>query len=179
MCTAVWPGTVSERLVFIQDRGAALAVYLATGEYPPLVEGQWLRATGRLRDYHGELQLYVSGPGDLQRFDPEDPIAPVRIRTGDMGEAWEGLLVAMVGRVVDVETRALWLDDGTGPARVYFREGGQARRPMVARGDVLRIVGVVSQYAQRLPYVGGYRLLVRTDADIGAGPMRLPVTGGE
>lgn len=171
------PGTVSERLVFIQDRGVGLAVYLAKGEYPPLVEGQWLRATGRLRDYHGELQLYVSGPGDLQVFDTETPVAPMRIQTGEMGEAWEGRLVVMVGRVLDVESRALWLDDGTGAARVYFREGGQATRPKIARGSVIRVVGVVSQYAQRMPYVGGYRLLVRTDADITAGPERLPVTG--
>jgi hypothetical protein len=123
--------------------------------------------------------LYVSGPGDLQRFDPDDPIAPIRIQTGDMGEAREGLLVAMVGRVLDVEGRALWLDDGTGPARVYFREGGQAKRPAIARGSTIRVVGVVSQYAQRMPYVGGYRLLARTDDDIAVAPMRLPVTGGE
>ncbi len=173
------PGTVSERLVFLQDRNVGLAVYLAKGEYPPLVEGQWLRATGRLRDYHGELQLYVSVPGDLQVFDADIAIAPVGIRTGDMGEAWEGRLVALVGRVMDVESRALWLDDGSGPARVYFREGGQAQRPKIARGDVLRIVGVVSQYAQRAPYVGGYRLLVRADADVLAAPARLPVTGAE
>ncbi len=171
------PGTASERLVFIQDRGVGLAVYLAKGEYPPLVEGQWLRATGRLRDYHGELQLYVSGPGDLQVFGPEAPIAPVRIQTGEMGEAWEGRLVVMVGRVLDVERRALWLDDGTGAARVYFREGGQAKWPRIARGSVARVVGVVSQYVQRMPYVGGYRLLVRTDEDLAAGPERLPVTG--
>lgn len=173
------PGTASERLVYIQDKGIGLAVYLAKGEYPPLVEGQWLRATGRLRDYHGELQLYVSGPGDLQVFDAETPPAAARIATGEMNEASEGLLVVMAGRVVDLESRALWLDDGSGPARVYFREGGDAARPKIRRGDTVRITGVVSQYVQRQPYVGGYRLLVRTDADLGVGPARLPVTGGE
>ena len=173
------PGSVSDTLVFMEDRGVGLAVYLAKGEYPPLAEGQWLRATGRLRDYHGELQLYVSGPGDLQVFDAETPLAAARIATGEMGEAYEGLLIEVVGRVVDLESRALWLDDGSGPARVYFREGGDAARPRIKRGDTLRITGVVSQYAARLPYVGGYRLLVRADADVGIGPARLPVTGGE
>ncbi len=173
------PGTVGERLVFIQDRGVGLAVYLAKGEYPRLAEGQWLRVTGRLRDYHGELQLYVSSPGDLQVFYPETPIAPVRIQTGDMGEAWEGILVAMVGRVLDIESRALWLDDGTGTARVYFRQDSQAKRPKITRGSTIRVVGVVSQYVQARPYVGGYRLLVRMGGDIALGTERLPVTGGE
>jgi hypothetical protein len=163
----------------MEDKGVGLAVYLAKGEYPPLAEGQWLRATGRLRDYHGELQLYVSGPGDLQIFDAETPIAPVRIPTGAMGEAYEGLLIEVIGRVVDSESLALWLDDGSGPLRVYFRAGGEAKRPKIARGETLRILGVVSQYVQARPYVGGYRLLVRTDADVIAAPARLPVTGGD
>jgi len=173
------PGLLGDHLVYIQDKGVGLAVYLADDDYPPLVEGQWLRATGRLRDYHGELQLYVSGPGDLQAFDAEAPIAPVAVRTGDVGEGREGLLVLVEGRVTDLESRAVWLDDGSGPARAYFREGGVAARPKVERGDLLRVVGVVSQYVQSRPYEGGYRLLVRHDADVMAGPARLPVTGGE
>jgi hypothetical protein len=173
------PGSVSDTLVYMEDKGVGLAVYLASGEYPPLAEGQWLRATGRVRDYHGELQLYVTGPGDLQVFDAETPLAPLHIPTGAMGEAYEGLLIEVTGRVVDSESLALWLDDGSGPVRVYFRAGGVAKRPKIARGETLRVVGVVSQYAARQPYVGGYRLLVRTDADVMAAPARLPVTGAD
>jgi hypothetical protein len=54
-----------------------------------------------------------------------------------------------------------------------------ASRPKVERGDLLRVVGLVSQYVQARPYEGGYRLLVRHDVDVTVGPGRLPVTGGE
>ena len=173
------PGMMGDRLVYIQDGSVGLAVYLGKGDYPPLAEGQWLRATGRLRNYHGELQLYVSAPGDLQSFDAEPPVGFVRVQTGAVGEAWEGLLVAVEGRVTDLESTAIVLDDGSGPVRVYFREGGEADRPKVKRGMLLRAVGIVSQYAQREPYVGGYRILARRDSDVLPGPARLPVTGGD
>ena len=154
-------------------------MHLGKGDYPSLGEGQWLRATGRLRNYHGELQLYVSAPGDLQPFDPEPPILPARVQAGAVDELWEGLLVAVEGRVVDLESSAIALDDGSGPVRVYFRQGGKADRPKVKRGSLLRAVGIVSQYAQREPYVGGYRILARRDSDVLPGPARLPVTGGD
>ena len=87
--------------------------------------------------------------------------------------------LAVEGRVTDLESTAIVLDDGSGPVRVYFREGGEADRPKVKRGALLRAVGIVSQYAQREPYVGGYRILARRDSDVLPGPARLPVTGGD
>jgi hypothetical protein len=40
------------------------------------------------------------------------------------------------------------------------------------------VVGIVSQYVRSRPYVGGYRLLPRTEADLSNAPLLLPVTGG-
>ena len=72
-----------------------------------------------------------------------------------------------------------WGHDGTGEARVYIRESVEFDRPWIEVGEMWSVAGVVSQYVRSRPYVGGYRLLPRTEADLGNAPLLLPVTGGE
>ena len=96
-----------------------------------------------------------------------------------MGEAHEGRLVQIMGRVVKFEPQALTLDDGSGPARIYFPDTLPWRRPYVLIGEFWAAVGVVGQYAFDAPYVGGYRLIPRFESDVSDAPVWLPVTGGE
>ncbi len=70
------------------------------------------------------------------------------------------------------------LDDGTGPARIYFPEELPWRRPYVQIGEFWSTLGVVGQYAFEAPYVGGYRLVPRVATDVSDRPVWLPVTGG-
>jgi hypothetical protein len=79
--------------------------------------------------------------------------------------------------VVKFERNAITLDDGSGPARVYFPESLPWRRPYVQIGEVWLATGVVSQHAAA-PYTDGYELLPRFVADFSRPPALLPVTGG-
>jgi hypothetical protein len=53
------------------------------------------------------------------------------------------------------------------------------RRPYVKIGEFRVAQGVVSQYAQQAPHIGGYRILPRTAADVSSAPPFLPVTGAK
>jgi hypothetical protein len=64
----------------------------------------------------------------------------------------------------------------SGEARVYSRESVGFRRPWVEVGEVWSVVGIVSQYVRSRPYVAGYRLLPRREADLSNAPLLLPVT---
>jgi hypothetical protein len=75
--------------------------------------------------------------------------------------------------------QAFWVDDGSGEARVYIRESVGCDRPWIEVGEMWSVVGIVSQYVRSRPYVGGYRLLPRTEADLSNAPVLLPVTGRE
>jgi hypothetical protein len=109
------------------------------------------------------------GPGKLPRA--------LSVRTGQLGEAYEGQLVWIMGAVVKFERQALILDDGSGPARITFPDELPWRRPFVDIGEMWGAQGVVGQYATKRPYIGGYRLIPRFRADVSLPPAFLPVTG--
>jgi hypothetical protein len=165
------------RSIYLQDGTGGIKVYLRTGDYPPLAVGDRLQATGWTRDFHGEAELSVPDPGYLLRLGPGASPDPVPITTGGLGEVHEGRLVWLVGRVVRFEPEALILDDGSGPARVYFPADLPWRRPYVQLGEAWFAQGVVGQYAAEPPYVGGYRLIPRFATDVSRPPAFLPVTG--
>ncbi len=165
------------RSIYIQDALGGARIYLRKGEYPPLVVGDLLRVTGWTRDYHGELELSVPDAGYMTLLGKGDLPSATRAATGQIGEAQEGQLALVVGRVVKYEPNALLLDDGSGALRIYFPEELSWRRPYVHLGDWWAARGVVGQYAYEQPYVGGYRLIPRFRGDVAPPPLFLPATG--
>jgi hypothetical protein len=171
------PGLIA-RTIYVQDAVAGIKVYLRTGEYPALKVGDRVRVTGWTRSFHGETELSAPDPGYLAWLDAPGPDSPLPIATGKMGETHEGRLVWLMGRVTRFEPQAIVLDDGTGPARVYFPESLPWRRPYVQIGELWAAVGVVGQYAWEAPWAGGHRLIPRFESDVSLPPAFLPVTGG-
>ncbi len=166
------------RNIYIQDGTGGVKVYLRTGEYPALAVGDRVRVTGWLRRYHGEVEVSVPDPGYLTRLGAGTAPTSLALRTGEVAEVAEGRLVWIAGRVVKFEPQALILDDGSGPARVFFPAELTWRRPYVEIGEFWAAQGVVGQYATDPPYLDGYRVIPRFRSDISNAPIFLPVTGG-
>jgi hypothetical protein len=166
------------RDIYLQDATGGIKVYLRSGDYPALAAGDQVRVTGWTRQYHGEVELSVPGPSYLTRLGPGEPPHPVYVRTGQVGEAREGELILIAGRVVKFEPQALTLDDGSGPARIFFPAELPWRRPYVNVGEFWAAQGVVGQYAFEAPWEGGYRVIPRFKTDMSDAPLVLPVTGG-
>jgi DNA/RNA endonuclease YhcR with UshA esterase domain len=167
------PGIFDEQTFYIQDSTAGIMVYLSPGQSPALNEGDRVRVTGQLWDYYGEREIRVAGPGDIQRLGEGEPVGPTLIKTGEVDEAHEGLLAQIVGEITGWAESALYLDDGSGEAKIYIKEATGIERPWVEEGEIYSVIGIVSQYQDE------HELLPRYRSDISLWPGTLPVTGGD
>ena len=171
------PPGLCGRNIYLQEATGRIKVYLRSGDYPALAAGDQVRVTGWTRQYHGEVELSVPGPSYLTLIGPGKPPDPVYVSTGQVGEAHEGELILIAGRVVKFEPNALTLDDGTGPTRVFFPAELPWRRPYVEIGEFWAAQGIVGQYAFEVPWEDGYRMIPRFETDVSDAPLML-VTGG-
>ncbi|MBI3362416.1 MAG: hypothetical protein HY023_15050, partial [Chloroflexi bacterium] len=163
-----------DRVIYVQDEsGGGIAVYLGRGVFPPMEAGQQITLYGYLRSRNGERQIYLRTLYQMHLGEPAPEPAPERIATGQAGEATEGRLVTLVGRVVRLESNAVWLDDGSGRARVFFRSSLGFRRPHMRRGQFWQITGIVGEYTTSRSDAPGYRVLPRFEADA----VRVTATG--
>jgi len=185
------PGIFGPRVAYLQDAHSGIRLYLPKDHRLACAPGDRVEVIGRTDNYYGELQLRVRERGDVRRIRTGPPPAPLPITGGQMVEPYEGMLVQLAGRVGEIESGgSFWLDDGTGPARVYLDPDTGLKRPVLAPGQMVQVVGVVSQY-RRTPQArnDGYRLLPRFPGDVTYTapaepgqpellvPLRLPETG--
>ncbi len=166
------PGVVDARTAYIGDETAGVRLFLEPkgAAFPAWSEGDRVAAVGRLKDYHGERELVLARPADARVDGPGPTVEPFVAATGDLGEALEGRLVAIAGRVAVERASRLVLDDGSGPAVAALPRGTGRPWPVVAPGAWGSVTGVVGQYAARSPWTGGHRLTPRGVADLRFGP---------
>ncbi|MCC6169787.1 MAG: lamin tail domain-containing protein [Caldilineaceae bacterium] len=150
--------------------GLGIQVYLQGGEFMPLNEGDWVLVRGVLKSFRGELELRLDEPGRLWPIGPGTPLLPLPVQAGEIGESLEGRLVSLRGVVTGWQGDSIYLGDPADPGvpavRVTVRSSLGWRRPYVQLGEQFEVVGIVSQFAQKAPWNGGYRILVRYESDL-------------
>ena len=163
----VLPDVFDDQQIYMEDATGGMLVYLRSGEWPPLSEGQWVRVNGWLDTLDGEKEIKLTRIDDIKTMGAAPPPAPAPIRTGDVGEATEGTLAQITGAITGFYgDTTFYLDDGSGEARVTVKQYTGFRRPYVNQGDIWTVIGIVSQNDDEAPYDSDYRILPRTPADI-------------
>jgi hypothetical protein len=173
---------LGKRFLYIQDDTGGIALYLGRGEWGQTVEGQTVRVMGYLRRRSGELQFYVRNYAlvSLGPIEVAQPVPPIPVLTGQVGEATEGLLVTVTGRVVRLESQAFWIDDGSGAARILFSSTTGVKRPKIKRGEWWSLTGIVTERTTQRDAALGvvkFRVQPRFLKDVVAlsGPLVFPV----
>jgi hypothetical protein len=166
---SVPPGVFSQRTIHIQDSTGGVTVYLGRDNWPPLVVGQPIRLNlAYVRHRGGEVQLYVRNGWHVHAGAGDVPVAlqPWTVTTGQVGQANEGTLLMLNGRVTRLEAEAFWLDDGSGAARVFFAAATGLARPALQLGENWQVSGVVVVNTTANSSGPRYQLQPRDAADL-------------
>lgn len=157
-------------VIYVQDETAGITVFGVSNTEVKL--GQKVRITGRVSSYLGDSQIAVSNEtNDLEIIDETiNLVEPTKLSTRDsMLEEKEGLLVKVEGNITRIDGQNIYINDGTGEARIYT-EGyiGSSINPGIADewkervsvGDTISAIGLASEDPE------GHRLRVRDSAEI-------------
>ncbi len=158
-------------VLYVQDETGGITVFGVSQKEIPL--GAKVRITGWLDQYDGDLELSIENEEtDLVVLeDPIELVEPKLMTTADsMLEENEGWLVKVEGIVTRMTDNTLYINDGTGEARVYvngYIGDGTENTAMlgkwdssIAVGDRVSAIGLSSEDAS------GKRLRVRNTAEI-------------
>lgn len=167
---AVTPKNAFFEVIYVQDDTAGITVFGVSKT--PVKVGQKVRISGFVDQYQGDSELQIENENDdLQVIDTNiSPIQPKLLTTKDsMLEENEGLLTEVQGVVKKMDNQNLYVDDGTGVARVYVEgyigngvEGAPTGKwdSSIKVGDFVSAVGLASEDPD------GHRLRVRNTNEI-------------
>jgi DNA/RNA endonuclease YhcR with UshA esterase domain len=141
---------VSDRGFAVQDRTGGLFVSL---QYDlQLRPGQKVRATGAIGQSNGLLTLVPTHPDEVTVLPGKGEVEPRKVRTAKIGEATEGQLVQVVGRITQAPENELpygyklYVDDGSGALVVFVNVETNIDAMAFSAGQQVRVVGFSSQY---------------------------------
>lgn len=168
---AVVPKNAFFEVIYVQDETGGITVFGVSAT--PLPLGTKVRIMGTVDQYDGDAELSVGNETkDVVVLSDEIVLVePMVMSTGDsMLERNEGWLVAVEGTVTRMTENSLYLDDGSGEARVYvngyINDGTDNEDmrgkwdPAIKVGDKVRAIGLASEDPE------GHRLRVRNTAEI-------------
>jgi predicted extracellular nuclease len=168
---AVMPKNAFFEVIYVQDATGGITVFGISAT--PLPLGTKVRITGVVDQYDGDTEISIeSEANDLVVIDDEVVLVePIRISTrSSMLEENEGWLVKVQGRVTRMMDNSMYLNDGSGEARVYVNgyitDGTDNQDmhgkwdPSIQVGDIVSAIGLASEDAE------GHRLRVRNTGEI-------------
>lgn len=155
------PGVLGKGVVYVA--GSGVQVYFSDDEYPALAVGDRVKLTGKIGAIAGETRLKLAAASDIAVVKKDAVPLPHEVKTGKVGEAVEGFLVVIVGKVTETSGDTFYVDDGSGAVKVFIKESTGIEKPKMKKGDTVTIIGVVSQTSS------GYRILPRFQDDVHIG----------
>lgn len=127
---------------------------------------------GTLADPYGQLELRVPGDG-LSGGAPTTPPAPLEVDGGMLGEATEGRLVAVSGKLLAKPVKStsgdlsLRIEDADGvEIRILADSSSGISATRFSAGATYRLVGIAGQRASRKGRLDGYRIWLRDVGDV-------------
>ncbi|WP_300382528.1 5'-nucleotidase C-terminal domain-containing protein, partial [Clostridium sp.] len=165
------PGNSFFDVIYIQDETGGITVFGVSTTAVKL--GQKVRIKGRVSSYLGDTQVALTNESTgLEIIDSNiNIVEPTKLSTKDsMLEEKEGLLVKVEGKVTRIEDQDIFVNDGSGEARVYVE--GYVRssknpgvndewKTRIKVGDKVSAIGLASENPE-----SSHRLRVRDSAEV-------------
>ena len=162
-CITVPPGIFSDRYIYLQDHTGGIRAYMAskTGDFFPIQLYDRVAVRGQTQGTTSEREIVIEDVSTVQLRGTCAPVIPKVFSTGSIDKTTEGALVQVQGAIKSIDQYELLLDDGSGAVLVYVDITTRIRLSRFARGQTIRVTGVVSRVHSRPA------ILPRYDIDIG------------
>lgn len=159
---AVLPGVLGTQYFYIMSESGSVGVqvYMYTKDFPVLAVGDVVEIIGDVAESAGETRIKVASKEAVVKVRSGSLAEPAVITSEDVGEPYEGSIISIAGEVTEVKKTYLYLDDGLGEIKVYFKKGAEIDSKNVRPGDLVTVTGIVNQTK------AGYQLLPRSANDI-------------
>lgn len=154
---SVEPGVLGKQIFYLL--GSGIQVYFYKKDFPNLKVGDRIEVMGEIRESKGERKIKINSKKDIKILEKEVSFWPKEIKTGEVNENLEGNLVSIEGEVVNSKPNYLYLDDGSGKIKIYFKKTTEIKKPRLKEGEWLKVIGIISQNGKE------YHLLPRYQSD--------------
>lgn len=155
---AVEPGVLGSQIFYLA--GSGIQIYSYKKDFPKLAIGDYVEVTGEISEAGGERRIKTASAADITVLERQADPEPHQMEISEVGESCEGFLVKLIGTVIEKNGSNIYIDDGTGEAKIYINKNSGIDIAGISEGASLSVTGIVSETKT------GYRILPRQQSDL-------------
>ncbi len=139
---------------------SGIQIYSYKKDFPNLSVGDIITVTGEISESNGETRIKTSEQSDMVQSGTTLNIVAFPLETTEIGESVEGAFIRVSGEVTEKKASYLYLDDGVGEIKIYFKKNTGLSGSEFQVGQKITVSGIVSETRS------GYQLMPRDITDI-------------
>ncbi len=156
------PNTFSAQYFYLSDDNGGLQIYQNKKDFPELALGDYVQAVGIISAANGTKRLRIKDKTaiDILAIAAPNTGEPNQITLDNLSEEVLGTLIKVTGEITEIKSNFVYLDDGSGELKIYFKQGAHIGRQQFALGQRVEITGILEQSQ------AGWQLWPRGNDDI-------------
>lgn len=137
------PGNFGVQYFYIGDGSSGIQVYNYKKDFPELDIGDYVEVRGEISEAQGVKRIKTKDRSAVDILETEKILAPAAFDIGLIGEEDYGRLASVKGEITEAKSNYLYLDNGAGEIKVYFKSGAKIKKQLLQEGGRAGVVGIV------------------------------------
>lgn len=139
----VLPQMFGKQYFYIFDGISGIQIYQYQGKFPALKIGDLVEVKGILSEASGIKRIKLKNEKEVDILEIEKNLPPINLQSGEISEEYLGALVKVEGEITSKKTNFIYIDDGQGEVKIYFKQNAKIDKSVLKEGGRASVVGIL------------------------------------
>lgn len=141
----VVPNVFGSQFFYITGDGAGISIYQSKKDFPPVGVGDLVEVAGMVSEASGIKRINIKNSEAVDILSLDNSLEAIPINLDEINEDMAGTLVHAEGEITEIKSTFMYLDDGAGEVKVYFKKNANIDKKLFKEGQKVSVVGVLEK----------------------------------
>ncbi len=142
---SVLPNVFGSQYFYISDDTGGVQIYQNKKDFPPLAVGDMVEVVGTVSEANGIKRINVRSSEAVDILSLNNKLDPIVVSPDEIDDSMAGALIQMEGEITEIKSTFMYVDNGAGEIKVYFKKNAKIDKQQFKEGQRVRVIGILEK----------------------------------
>ncbi|MBI2038183.1 MAG: lamin tail domain-containing protein [Candidatus Magasanikbacteria bacterium] len=142
---SVLPNVFGSQYFYINDGTGGAQIYQNKKDFPPLGVGDMVEIVGIVSEANGIKRVNVRSSEAIDILSLNNKLDPILVNPEEIDDSVAGALVQVEGEITEIKSTFMYVDNGAGEIKVYFKKNAKINKQQFKEGEHVRVIGILEK----------------------------------